>query len=230
MSRIRTIKPDFWTDPELSECSMSARLLFIGLWNFADDYGNLEAHPLKVKAQVFPLDKIKIEPLLKELENQKFIILYSASARNYYHIRNFQKHQKINRPSNPTCPIFNDSLRTHGGLTEDSPLEGKGKEGKGKEGKIKTSLPADFLISDPVRKWAEGKGFSSLDEHLAVFKRKCLAKGYKYLDWDSAFMEAIREDWAKLRQEGENGANKYGDGAHTSKTDKYAGRTEKILL
>lgn len=63
----------------------------------------------------------------------------------------------------------------------------------------KTLIPADFAISDRVRKWADEKGHTQLDEHLDAFKRKCIAKGYANASWDDAFMEAIREDWAKLR-------------------------------
>ena len=32
MPRIRTIKPEFWTDEKIIELSLPARLLFIGLW------------------------------------------------------------------------------------------------------------------------------------------------------------------------------------------------------
>ena len=39
MARIRTVKPDIWTDEKFVELSPLARLLFIGLWNFADDEG-----------------------------------------------------------------------------------------------------------------------------------------------------------------------------------------------
>lgn len=63
----------------------------------------------------------------------------------------------------------------------------------------KTPLPADFGASDRVKAWAASKGFGLIDEHLDAFKRKASANGYAYVDWDSAFMEAIREDWAKLR-------------------------------
>jgi len=63
----------------------------------------------------------------------------------------------------------------------------------------KTTLPDDFCISDRVREWAGERGFNRLDEHLDAFKRKAIAKGYAYASWDDAFMEAIREDWAKLR-------------------------------
>ncbi|KKK60207.1 hypothetical protein LCGC14_3026700, partial [marine sediment metagenome] len=40
MARIRTVKPDFWTSEDVAAVSRNARLLFIGLLNFADDVGN----------------------------------------------------------------------------------------------------------------------------------------------------------------------------------------------
>jgi hypothetical protein len=70
----------------------------------------------------------------------------------------------------------------------------------------KTELPADFGVSERVRAWAAEKGFGQLPEHLDAFKRKAAAKGYTYIDWDAAFMEAIREDWAKLRGRMKDGA------------------------
>lgn len=63
----------------------------------------------------------------------------------------------------------------------------------------KTAFPEGFTVSEAVRKWAEKSGFSDVDRHLEPFRNKCLAKGYSYVDWDRAFMEAVREDWAKLR-------------------------------
>ena len=202
MARIRTIKPDFWTDEKLTECSLSARLLFIGTWNFADDSGNLDRSAKQIKARVFPLDNIDCEPLLQELITQGLLIEYSVSGKVYLHIQGFNKHQLINRPSKPTCPDYEDSLSIHVPLT----LEGKGKEGKGVEQPIakkpptknKTSLPKDFVVSVKVMEWAEKNGHGNLDEHLESFKLKCAAKNYQYIDWDSAFMNAIRDNWAKV--------------------------------
>lgn len=71
------------------------------------------------------------------------------------------------------------------------------KTGKARPGK--TRLPDDFAMSDRVREWAQSRGYDRLDEHLDAFRRKCVAKGYTYASWDDALMEAIREDWAKLR-------------------------------
>lgn len=63
----------------------------------------------------------------------------------------------------------------------------------------RTALPEGFGISDRVREWAAESGFPDLGQHLVAFKSKCSAKGYVFADWDAALMEAIRDDWAKLR-------------------------------
>lgn len=76
----------------------------------------------------------------------------------------------------------------------------------------KTPMPDDFGISDRVQAWAAKSGFSKLSEHLDAFKRKVAANGYEYASWDDAFMEAIRGDWAKLRN-GSKGAPDTGNWA-----------------
>lgn len=62
----------------------------------------------------------------------------------------------------------------------------------------KRSIPEDFAISQQVSNWAIENGHQNLQGHLQAFILKCKAKGYQYIDWDSAFMEAIRKDWAGL--------------------------------
>jgi hypothetical protein len=62
----------------------------------------------------------------------------------------------------------------------------------------KHSCPKGFGISDGVRKWATEKGYDRLELHLENFLLACEAKEYKYADWDAAFKQAIRNDWAKL--------------------------------
>lgn len=97
--------------------------------------------------------------------------------------------------------------------------EGKGREGKGKEGEIvspkarpapakkqKTLIPDDFAVSERVKAWAAPQNYGDLDAHLEAFKTKCAAKGYTNIDWDAAFMGAVREDWAKLRGDGARAA------------------------
>ena len=62
----------------------------------------------------------------------------------------------------------------------------------------KTSLPNNFSVSERVKKWANDKGHTNLDGHLENFILSCKAKDYKYKDWDSAFMNAIHHNWAKI--------------------------------
>src|SRR5439155_8900125 len=95
MARIRTIKPDFWVDEKVVQLTHLARLLFIGLWNFADDEGRMQFSPLKIKMQIFPADDVAIQDLFGELTRQGFIQIYPVGNVEYLQIVNFARHQKI---------------------------------------------------------------------------------------------------------------------------------------
>ena len=66
----------------------------------------------------------------------------------------------------------------------------------------KTSLPSDFAISDEVITWATKHGYDRLEEHFESFCDRAIAKNYQYVNWDAAFKTAIREDWGKIRSNG----------------------------
>jgi len=100
------IKPDFFTDDDMAEVSIPARLLFIGLWCIADREGRLEDRPKRIKAQLYPYDNIKIEGLLKELSDRVFIVRFSKEHHKYIQIRTFQKHQNVHfREAKSTIPV-----------------------------------------------------------------------------------------------------------------------------
>lgn len=153
MARIRTIKPDFWTDETLGECSPSARLLFIGTWNFADDHGNLERSAKQLRAQVFPYDLVDAEPLVQELLNAGLLVEYEADGKKYLHIKGFSAHQKIENRSKPRHPLPEGSPSPPLDLPEPSALEGKGK-GKGKGNKE----ARERAIADALTRAAEVPG------------------------------------------------------------------------
>ncbi|STT55946.1 primosomal protein I [Klebsiella pneumoniae] len=54
MARIRTIKPEFWTDEDMAEVSEPACLLAIGLLNYADDEGYFQCKPEAYQSCSFP--------------------------------------------------------------------------------------------------------------------------------------------------------------------------------
>lgn len=65
----------------------------------------------------------------------------------------------------------------------------------------RTSLPADFSISNRVRVWASEKGFEEfLPGHLEKFLSAVKASGRRYADWDEAFINCIRDDWGDVRR------------------------------
>jgi hypothetical protein len=134
MARIRTIKPEFWTDERVGECSVSARLLFIACWNFSDDYGGLDRSAKQLKAQAFPYDAIDCEPLVQELLNVGLLVEYTAGGKTYLHINGFRKHQKVEKPAKPRIPLYEESMKPHRGLPDSSPTSSGsslGREGKG---------------------------------------------------------------------------------------------------
>ena len=67
MARRRMITPSFWTDDKTLELEIGARLLFIGMWNFADDDGLIANKPKQIKAQIYPADSITHEQLTEWL-------------------------------------------------------------------------------------------------------------------------------------------------------------------
>jgi hypothetical protein len=95
MARIRTIKPEFWTDEKIVSLSPLARLLFIGIWNFVDECGRAVYSPIRLKMQILPAESVEIGGILRELVDAKLIVVYSIEDKDYFQVANFTKHQKI---------------------------------------------------------------------------------------------------------------------------------------
>jgi hypothetical protein len=67
--RARIIKPGFYANEQLAECSLLARFIFPGLWMLADRRGRLEDRPKRIKATLLPYDDGNVDELLDELAN-----------------------------------------------------------------------------------------------------------------------------------------------------------------
>jgi hypothetical protein len=93
VARIRTIKPDFFSNEQIGQLSAEARLLFIGLWTLADREGRLQDRPVRIGAQLFPYDAWPIGDLLENLDEANLIWRYEAQGRKCIQIINFTKHQ-----------------------------------------------------------------------------------------------------------------------------------------
>src|SRR5947209_13798694 len=140
MARIRTVKPEFWTDSKTGTLSGIATKLFLGMLNHADDVGVLPFDVEELKAKILPYERgearVIIEPpLLNELCRKGLVLMFwltpdegtltiqrvltessmnthgalseesvnthgalTEPSRSYLYIRNFLKHQCVNRP------------------------------------------------------------------------------------------------------------------------------------
>lgn len=100
MARIRSIKPSIWTDPRFVACSPLARLLWIGTWNFADDYGVLKDDPAELRLQILPADDCDPYALVDELVKREMLVRKVApDGTPVLVIRTFCVHQKIDTRS-----------------------------------------------------------------------------------------------------------------------------------
>lgn len=266
MPRIRTIKPEFWTDEKIIELSLPARLLFIGLWNFCDDRGVIEASPRSLKAKILPADDFTVgdvEGLVRELLTLRLITAFEAKGREWWYVTHWH-HQVINRPSPSRYPeppratdtplpsagaleegkaprgpsrstagaparmspsrstaagdddcqgvdlpcTEDDSLSTHGALTEDSSPERKGEERKGEDESVseredrverdgvqgESSRPPPKATSSRL----QAHGTAARGARLSTLGLACLPENWK------AFCRAERPDldperiWARF--------------------------------
>lgn len=160
MPRRRMIDPSIWSDSLVGSLSDPARILFIALISNADDEGRLEADALSLRRTAFGFRDVTVadvEGWLAEIASTlRSVAVYQRDGRRYVELQNWLSYQTINRPTPSRIPGFRsedsvslqlqfteDSLRTHGALTEDSLLrEEKRSKEKGREARAR-EIPAD---------------------------------------------------------------------------------------
>jgi hypothetical protein len=115
MARNRTITPDFWTREAVIDCQPMARLLFIGLWNFADDFGVQPLRPRTIRMQVFPGDTIEdhnMRAMIDELAAHGLVRLYAVDGVEYIAIVDWAQCQRVGKRARrryPACPVAGQS-------------------------------------------------------------------------------------------------------------------------
>ena len=113
MSRLRNriVKADFWTDPELLRWPLAKRVLYQGLWAFAEDSGCLEDDPFGWKLSIFPspVDSDITVDLLTEWRDDLVasgkLYRYEADGKHYLFIRTFHQHEHPRNPQRPDLPL-----------------------------------------------------------------------------------------------------------------------------
>lgn len=98
MARKRMINPTIWDDPNFVSMTISARLLFIGLFSNADDEGRIRGNPAYLKKTIFGYDNTSIKQVEK-LRNEvvakmKSVVLYIIGDEEYIELKKWNDHQK----------------------------------------------------------------------------------------------------------------------------------------
>jgi len=99
LARIRSLKPEYWADQKLARCSRDARLLYLALWNFADEQARMVGDPRQVKGLCFALDDdiapADIDRLLGELAALGRLVRYEVGGERYLFLPKLAKHQRL---------------------------------------------------------------------------------------------------------------------------------------
>lgn len=112
MPRSRNIKPGFFKNEQLIECSPWARLLFAGLWTLADRRGIVEDRPKRIKMELFPADNVDVDALIAELASVGLAERVTAGSYNVVYLPGFQRHQNPHKHEQPSEIPWPDSMST----------------------------------------------------------------------------------------------------------------------
>jgi hypothetical protein len=166
MARRRMIDPNIWSSEDMSKLTLRQRLLVIGLFSNADDYGKGKAKATYVRSMVFPYDDITVREIEADLQTIHDIIavqLYDIEGNSYYKFLNWEKWQTVQKPQSSMIP---EPVENHSGMIPD-PFSPKGKEEKGKEvGKEEKGKEMPALDSNPHK------------DHLLALINECEIQDY----------------------------------------------------
>lgn len=158
--RIRSIKPEFPQSESMGRVSRDARLAFILMWTRSDDAGRLRGNSRMLASYLFPYDDDApslIDAWIAELVREQCIDLYAVGGATYVQVRNWLKHQRIDKPSESKLPPFDESARILASVREPSCQDQDQDQGRDRDqGK-------DRRITDPRDPPQGGGGGSPAD-------------------------------------------------------------------
>ena len=206
MGRIRSIKPEFVQSESMGRVSREGRLLFILLWTVADDSGRTRAASRMLASLLYPYDDdapSKIGIWLTELEAEGCIDRYSIDGSTYLQIRNWCKHQKIDKPSASKIPPFDESSRILANPREssttdqDQDLDQERDLGSGKDHRARREASAkpDDLTDEVWTDWVKHRKAIKAPVTKTVldqFRKEAAKAG---ITLSAALVEAMARGW-----------------------------------
>lgn len=195
MARIRTIKPEFWDSPDTAKAGPWSRLLFIALWNWADDYGRGTANMKELEGFAFPNDSVfadrsgntvQFRDIVAEVSDCFGVMFYEVSGRPYYAIPSWEEHQRNERRSKgskyPSPEVRDLVAEIPCNVAEDPNVSVTGTGEEGNRGRGEQSLSSQ-VASDPR---------PDVDELLDLLDAEIEANGNKTPNRTKTNMDSIR--------------------------------------
>lgn len=204
--RIRTIKPAFWSNEKMARLPDRAKLLAIGLLNYADDEGYFWANPKMIRGALFPFDEdsTNVQRGLDLLSAEGYVITgKTPDGRAWGKVVNFSKHQRVDRPQaseiKPIATIQDDSSNDLRMLDDQSLLDRKGMEGKGKEINTGASARTVFVVptAEQVTSYSQEIGYPMDGQAWcdSYAQKGWMIGKSKMKDWRAAVRNWKRSKW-----------------------------------
>lgn len=162
MPRIRAVKPEFWSSPNHPSDPWT-RLLYIAMWNWADDSGVGTANLRELAGFAFPnddeIDARAMRRMCADIAAHYGAQFYTVAGRPYYSIPSWREHQKFDKrrdgkhpgPEQAETWLYQDvseesaqcadsapNVRRHAGAP---PAPEQGNRGTGEQGNLSPVLP-----------------------------------------------------------------------------------------
>ena len=166
MARIRTIKPEFFTSPDVARVDVPVRILYQAMWCWADDFGIGETNFNGLLGFAFPdsdgFTAQDVRRFCADIARHFGTTFYTVRGRHYFAIESWDAHQKTERREQrrkyptPDDPDAMPDQRIYDGAdfapvvprkTGADPRESgagtgeQGNSGTGEQGKETTPLP-----------------------------------------------------------------------------------------
>ncbi len=166
-------------------------MVSVALILLADDHGNGRAHPLYLASRIWPYSSrdpaemlATLSRALGDLVECGFLQLYSVNGQQCFSLRNWKKHQRVDKPSRPHVP-GPEKADAPTGLDDLPPETRAGAEPVAKgSGGAREGLVADLDLD------LEGKGVGG--EPREGLAPACLPKGIGATETDA---QAVSADW-----------------------------------
>ncbi len=166
--RNRMIKKEFWNSHRILSIAIPERLLFVGMWNMADDDGILKNSPLQIKATLFPVDShITLRVIEEYIKNMIGVgLIVQNKDGSLLKIKKWKDHQRIDKPTPSRYKFIeediNNSKSTPRTLQDDyTPKEHKGKEHKVTKRNI-----------NKIKETVQDKTIELFNSFYSIYKRK----------------------------------------------------------